>query len=69
MRERCLKEFVTSNNSFTAPYILQLLGEYVIEIIEVIHQNRDKINKANLAAYISENPNHYEKTRQSVYSY
>lgn len=69
VREKCLKEFVTSNNSFTVPYILQLLGEYVIEIIEVIYQNREKLNKANLVAYISENPDHYEKTRQRVYSY
>ena len=69
VRERCLKEFITSNSSFTAPYILQLLGEYVIEIIEVIYESRGEINKANLVAYISENPNHYEKTRQRVYSY
>jgi hypothetical protein len=27
VRERCLKEFIASNNSYTAPYILQLLGE------------------------------------------
>lgn len=69
VRERCLKEFVNSNNSFTAPYILQLLGEYVLEVIEVIYKNREKINKDNLASYISENPDHYEKTRQRVYSY
>ncbi|NNG44457.1 hypothetical protein HJP15_16265 [Pseudoalteromonas sp. NEC-BIFX-2020_002] len=69
VREKCLRQFVTSNNSFTAPYILQLLGEYVVEIIEVIYQNREKINKDNLVRYISENPLHYEQTRQRVYSY
>jgi hypothetical protein len=69
VRERCLKEFIASNNSYTAPYILQLLGEYVVEIIEVIYQNREGINTENLVSYIAENPDHYEKTRQRVYSY
>ncbi|MBL4900907.1 MAG: hypothetical protein JKX76_14955 [Colwellia sp.] len=69
VREKCLREFVTSDNPFTVPYILQLLGEYVVEIIDVIYKNREKINKTNLVAYISENPDHYEKTRQRVYSY
>jgi len=69
VRERCLREFITSNNSFTAPYILKLLGEYVIEIIEVIYQNRENLNKENLLSYISENPEQYERIRQQVYSY
>ena len=69
VRERCLKEFITSDSYFTAPYILQLLGEYVIEIIEVIYNNRSNINHNNLVTYILENPVHYEKTKQRVYSY
>jgi hypothetical protein len=69
IRERCLKEFIASDNYFTAPYILQLLGEYVIEIIEIIYINRSKINHDNLVTYILENPVHYEKTKQRVYSY
>jgi len=69
VRERCLKKFIESDNYFTAPYILQLLGEYVIEIIEVIYNNRSNINHDNLVAYILENPTHYDRTRQRVYSY
>lgn len=69
VREKCLKEFIASNNLFTIPYIIQLLGEYVIEILVVIYQNREMINKDNLIAYIMENPEHFEKTRQRVYSY
>jgi len=69
VREKCLKKFVTSSNLFTAPYILQLLGEYVIEIIDVIYLNRENIDHDNLVAYILENPDHYERTKQRVYSY
>jgi len=36
------KESFESDNLFTAPYILQLVGMYVIEIIEVIYQERKK---------------------------
>jgi hypothetical protein len=69
VRERCLKEFILSSNLYTAPYILQLLGEYVIEIIDVIYQNREGLDKHNLITYILENPEHYERTKQRVYSY
>ena len=41
VRERCLIEIVGSNNYFCIPFILQLLGEYVIEIIECIYNNRE----------------------------
>ena len=69
VREACLEKIIYSKSKFAMPYILQLLGEYVIEIIEVIYQNRDKIDQENLVAYILENPDHYELTRQRVYSY
>lgn len=69
VREKCLKEFVTSNNLFAAPYIVQLLGEYVIEIIDIIYKNWDLINKNNILSFISENPLYFEKTQQRVYSY
>jgi len=69
VRARCLKGIIQSNNLFVIPYIVQLLGEYVIEIIEFIYENREQINSSNLIAYINENPRHYEVTRQRVYSY
>ena len=69
IRQRCLEKILNSNNYFVMPFIMQLLGEYVIEIIEVIYQNREGINKENLVKYIAENPKHYHVTRQRVYSY
>ncbi len=69
VRERCLKKIIESDNLFASPFILQLLGEYVIEIIEVLYQNREQINIENLITFIRENPAQYEITRQRVYSY
>ncbi len=69
VREKCLRKIIHSQNKFTAPYILQLLGEYVIEIIEVIYDNQDELNHINMIEYIRENPQHYEITKQRVYSY
>ncbi|RDX35416.1 hypothetical protein DZA37_00025 [Kangiella sp. HD9-110m-PIT-SAG06] len=69
VREKCLRKIILSSNKFTAPYILQLLGEYVIEIIEVIYENRESLNQKNIVEYIRENPKHYEITRERVYSY
>ena len=69
VREKCLKKIVNSNNFFVAPYIIQLLGEYVLEIIEVILENKDSLNIDNIISYIRQNPLHYEQTKQRVYSY
>jgi len=69
IREKCLRQIIKSNSNFVSAFILQLLGEYVIEIIEVIYNNRQEINMHNLILHINENSNHYEITKQRVYSY
>ena len=69
VREKCLKKVILSNNKFTTPYIIQLLGEYVFEIIEIIYENRENLNHKNMVEYIRENPKHFEITKQRVYSY
>ncbi|GAD76629.1 hypothetical protein VAZ01S_048_00360 [Vibrio azureus NBRC 104587] len=64
-----MKKLTASNSSFTSPYILQLLGEYVIAIIGLIYKNRENLNKENLVYHTSRNPEHYEKIRHYAYNY
>ena len=40
VREKCLQQIISSQQKFVVPYILELLGDYVIEIVNCIYQNR-----------------------------
>ena len=69
VRERCIRQVFNVNEKFVIPFIVQLLGEYVIEIIESIYQAKDNIDKSHLQSFIEENPEHYYRIHQRVYSY
>lgn len=69
VREKYLKKIINSNNYWTKPFILQLIGEYVIEILEVIYQNLDQNNIQSLKELIEENPVFWNKTMSRVITY
>ena len=54
VRERCIRQVFNVNEKFVIPFIVQLLGEYVIEIIESIYQAKDNIDKSHLQSFIEE---------------
>jgi len=39
LREKCLRRLLESDAHWVAPFVLQLLGEYVIEIVRPIHEH------------------------------
>lgn len=39
IREQCLRRLLVVNEKWTAPFVVQLLGEYVIEVIQPIHEH------------------------------
>lgn len=69
VRERCIRQVLKVNEKFVLPFIIQLLGEYVIEIIECIYNERESIDKSSLTRFIKENPVHFHRIHQRVYSY
>ena len=38
IREKCLRRLLAFDENWTTPFVVQLLGEYVIEIIQPIHE-------------------------------
>lgn len=38
LREQCLHRLLAAEEKWTAPFVIQLLGEYVIEVIHPIHE-------------------------------
>jgi hypothetical protein len=51
------------------PFIIQLVGEYVIEIIRSIRDNIDRLDPNLYRAFLTRNPAFYQTTKQRVASY
>jgi hypothetical protein len=69
VRQRRLELLNNSNEYFVIAFVFQLLGEYVMEILEVIDT---LINESNLNLYvrfINENPKYWQQTQSRVTSY
>ena len=69
IREECIKKIVVSDYIWVPPYVLRLLGEYVIEILHLIHNHLDSLNFENYIEFIRYNSEFYELTRQRMISY
>ena len=54
---------------WSAPYIVALIGEYVIEILDDISEGLTPSSSAVLAEFVTANPAYWHLTRQRVASY
>jgi hypothetical protein len=69
LREKFLAKIVALESPLVAPYIIRLCGEYVIEILLLIHARLATCHRAHLRAFIVENPAFYEQNRCRMVSY
>jgi hypothetical protein len=69
VREENLKSILGSNHAWVPPFIVQLAGEYVLEIINMIRDNIHRIDPALYRAFLIDNPAFYETTKKRVLSY
>lgn len=69
VREECLRQLITTDRPWAASFLVQLLGEYVIEIVEVIAAATQKAKVRNLADFARENAKFMALTRQRATSY
>ncbi|MCK8521058.1 hypothetical protein M0D21_05745 [Aquimarina sp. D1M17] len=69
VREKNLEKLILSEKYWTIPYVIQLIGEYVIELLELIWEKFESINKENLVKFIIENETYWFKTKQRIASY
>ena len=69
VRERALRQMIRSSKEWGIPFVVQPVGEYVIEIHRVVQDALPFLNTAQYAAFIRENPDYFERTRQRVESY
>lgn len=69
VRQKRLERIIDKSDYFTTPYLFCLLGEYVIEILEILEQHITPDTIGNYVKFIKENRMLWRKTKSRVRSY
>lgn len=69
VRQRYLEAILLADEAWVAPFVVQLLGEYVLEILQVLDRGRGSLKRRSILAFVAENPAFMLRTRQRVVSY
>jgi hypothetical protein len=69
VRQRRLEQLINNIEYFVIPYTFQLLGEYVMEILEVLDRHVNDATISNYIKFINENPKYWQQTESRMISY
>ncbi|KVT40328.1 hypothetical protein [Burkholderia ubonensis] len=69
VRQRQIGRLVTSSDPWIAPFVVQLCGEYVIEILATIEANLPLMDRGVYGAFFRENPVFLGQTYERMVSY
>jgi len=69
VRQEYLSQILGCKYTWVPPFVIQLLGEYVVEILRVIEANLGNLDKPLYAQFLRENPDFLALTEQRVISY
>ena len=69
VRQKRLEQLVDTTDNFVIPYTLQLLGEYVMEILEVLDKHINDKTIDNYIHFINENKKYWQQTESRMISY
>jgi len=69
VREERLRRVIRSNNIWIPPFVIQLAGEYIVEILRIIEQHLDTLDEALYSGFVQSNPQFIAKTKQRILSY
>lgn len=69
VRQRSLSGIIGSNNAWVPPFVIQLLGEYVIEIICVIDEHLRSLDASLYRQFLEANQDFLALTERRVVSY
>ncbi len=68
IRQRRLEKLLDEKEYFVVPFVFQLLGEYVIEILEILQMHVNS-NIENYVSFINENQKYWKLTESRMISY
>jgi hypothetical protein len=69
VRQQHLERIIRLGNPWVPPFVVQLLGEYAIEIIGVIHEHLNSLNSPLYREFLQANLEFFAQTAQRVESY
>jgi hypothetical protein len=69
VRQTCLERIIRSQNAWIPTFVVPLVGEYVVEILQVIHENLTRLNISVYAKFLDSNPEFLDLIEQRVLSY
>ncbi|MBR9917491.1 hypothetical protein GYB29_07385 [bacterium] len=69
LRERRLKKLVNQDKNWIIPFTIQLLGEYVYEILEVLEEHINEKTIDDYHSFTEENPKYWQQTESRIISY
>lgn len=69
LRERCLRRLLDERRDWIVPFVVQLVGEYVAEIVEVIEDALPRLDADVYGRFLRENPRYFATTERRVVSY
>lgn len=69
VREECVRELIGVDRPWVVPFAVQLTGEYVVEIVQVIAAGLGRVNEKAYGAFVRENPEFMATTKRRVISY
>jgi hypothetical protein len=69
LRERMVRPLLAQAAFWTLPFVVQLLGEHVIEIVHVLEEQLRPGAEIPYAEFLNENPVFWQRTRSRVVSY
>ena len=68
-RQRAARDLLANFQSWASPFIVMLIGEYIVEILEDIDAALTAQSEQMIAAFIDENTAFWETTKRRVTSY
>lgn len=69
VREAAVRALMPSALAWTTPFVIQLVGEYVVEIVELIAKHAAYLAEPCHRRFVNENPQFMALTRQRATSY
>lgn len=69
VRQKYIEYLFEFDDAWIPPFVLNLVGEYVVEIIEVIYRKIDRLPVDVFKAFINENPAFIQLIKKRIISY
>lgn len=69
VRQRHLEHLLPLTANWQAPFVFQIVGEYVVELIEILESSLDDDSQRMISAFAETNPELSARTHQRVASY